>query len=77
MPRAGIPLQATSCRLNSPLFVSARVSITSHATPMDTDEEFIPSSPQQPFTCLIAFITSQTIPRAAAALPALPLSFPL
>lgn len=45
--------------------------------PMDTDEELIPSSPQQPFTCLIAFITSQVIPRAAAALPALPLSFPL
>lgn len=45
--------------------------------PTDTDEELIPSSPQQPFTCLIVFITSQVIPRAAAALPALPLSFPL
>lgn len=29
---------------------------------MDTDEELISSSPQQPFTCLIAFITSQGIP---------------
>lgn len=45
--------------------------------PMDTDEELIPSSSQQPFACLIAFITSQMIPGAAAALPALPLSFPL
>lgn len=42
--------------------------------PMDTDEELIPSSPRQPFTCLIAFITSQVIPGAAAASPALSLS---
>lgn len=26
--------------------------------PVDMDEELIPSSPQQPFTCLIAFIAS-------------------